>query len=269
MSSSLIPHYRACARVTITSTFRVSMLADEPGVARDRAYDATSTIVGILLGEKFPIRADEMTIEHVEQTSADVELLAFESPAFVDVALSRSPYALAHHEAVRPLVIQFTAPPERAIGKAYSDSQTILSSELAKMILDLGYEIHNAWRGRRSFSIEIRRLRRGTPDALRTQLNMFNDEVALLRAQDEGLRTGHLLTTANVLAIVRTRIDDPSVDLRITRPEVAVERSVCSGCGCTEEKACEGGCSWIALDLCSQCVNARSNDHLELYEVTP
>lgn len=28
----------------------------------------------------------------------------------------------------------------------------------------------------------------------------------------------------------------------------------CRKCGCTEEFACEGGCSWIAPDLCSACV---------------
>lgn len=33
----------------------------------------------------------------------------------------------------------------------------------------------------------------------------------------------------------------------------------CIGCGCTDERACEGGCSWIAVDraagkgVCSNC----------------
>jgi hypothetical protein len=27
----------------------------------------------------------------------------------------------------------------------------------------------------------------------------------------------------------------------------------CRVCGCTNERACPGGCSWIAIDLCSQC----------------
>lgn len=28
---------------------------------------------------------------------------------------------------------------------------------------------------------------------------------------------------------------------------------VCRECGCTEEDACPGGCSWVAEDLCSAC----------------
>lgn len=28
----------------------------------------------------------------------------------------------------------------------------------------------------------------------------------------------------------------------------------CRKCGCSNELACEGGCSWVAADLCSACV---------------
>jgi len=27
----------------------------------------------------------------------------------------------------------------------------------------------------------------------------------------------------------------------------------CRICGCTQERACEGGCYWVAPDLCSAC----------------
>lgn len=27
----------------------------------------------------------------------------------------------------------------------------------------------------------------------------------------------------------------------------------CTGCGCTENRACSGGCSWVTEDLCSAC----------------
>ncbi len=30
----------------------------------------------------------------------------------------------------------------------------------------------------------------------------------------------------------------------------------CRVCGCTDAKACPGGCSWVAEDLCSSCVPA-------------
>jgi hypothetical protein len=33
-------------------------------------------------------------------------------------------------------------------------------------------------------------------------------------------------------------------------------RRVCKVCGCTDDRACEGGCHWVApdMDICSQCV---------------
>jgi hypothetical protein len=31
-----------------------------------------------------------------------------------------------------------------------------------------------------------------------------------------------------------------------------VERA-CRACGCTDNRACEGGCSWVEADLCSAC----------------
>ena len=33
----------------------------------------------------------------------------------------------------------------------------------------------------------------------------------------------------------------------------AAERK-CRVCGCTEDKACKGGCCWMEWDLCSKCV---------------
>ena len=29
--------------------------------------------------------------------------------------------------------------------------------------------------------------------------------------------------------------------------------SVCRVCGCTDDRACPGGCSWVAANLCSRC----------------
>lgn len=30
----------------------------------------------------------------------------------------------------------------------------------------------------------------------------------------------------------------------------------CRVCGCTDERACAGGCSWVEADLCSVCADA-------------
>jgi hypothetical protein len=33
---------------------------------------------------------------------------------------------------------------------------------------------------------------------------------------------------------------------------------VCRGCGCSDDAACPGGCSWVEEDLCSRCELAES-----------
>lgn len=36
------------------------------------------------------------------------------------------------------------------------------------------------------------------------------------------------------------------------RPDL-FEHEVCRSCGCTELRACVGGCSWVTRGLCSRC----------------
>jgi protein gp37 len=35
--------------------------------------------------------------------------------------------------------------------------------------------------------------------------------------------------------------------------------TVCQVCGCSEERACEGGCYWVSCELCSQCENVKAH----------
>lgn len=35
--------------------------------------------------------------------------------------------------------------------------------------------------------------------------------------------------------------------------EAAVQVRTCRSCGCTDERACPGGCTWVEADLCSAC----------------
>jgi hypothetical protein len=37
----------------------------------------------------------------------------------------------------------------------------------------------------------------------------------------------------------------------------------CTGCGCTDDHACEGGCSWAAPELCSCCARQGAPTRLE------
>jgi hypothetical protein len=40
------------------------------------------------------------------------------------------------------------------------------------------------------------------------------------------------------------------------RERTAIAEPACVVCGCTQNNACDGGCSWVAADLCSQCERA-------------
>jgi hypothetical protein len=41
--------------------------------------------------------------------------------------------------------------------------------------------------------------------------------------------------------------------------KVCQEEPNCKICGCTNEQACEGGCHWVELDLCSTCAGTRAS----------
>jgi hypothetical protein len=50
-----------------------------------------------------------------------------------------------------------------------------------------------------------------------------------------------------------------NIDLRKClkkRPVEMMQVPTCQKCGCTDARACEGGCSWVEDDLCSRCVPA-------------
>lgn len=50
-----------------------------------------------------------------------------------------------------------------------------------------------------------------------------------------------------------------------------VEKQRCKVCGCTDEQACIGGCSWVKWNLCSACADATPTGYkakpLHLYDV--
>jgi ParB/RepB/Spo0J family partition protein len=47
---------------------------------------------------------------------------------------------------------------------------------------------------------------------------------------------------------------------KILKASSATEVQACRKCGCTEEAACQGGCSWVEKDLCSECVPKPASD---------
>jgi hypothetical protein len=42
--------------------------------------------------------------------------------------------------------------------------------------------------------------------------------------------------------------------VRVDGKFVFTEHGVCRECGCTDERACPGGCIWVEPNLCSRCV---------------
>lgn len=51
--------------------------------------------------------------------------------------------------------------------------------------------------------------------------------------------------------IVIGTIRDHLNDERPAKTSCAINR--CRVCGCTDDNACPGGCSWVEPDLCSKC----------------
>jgi len=43
------------------------------------------------------------------------------------------------------------------------------------------------------------------------------------------------------------------VDYTIKDEDILKVTQACRVCGCTEERACPGGCCWVEVDLCSAC----------------
>ena len=72
-------------------------------------------------------------------------------------------------------------------------------------------------------------------------------------AEFESLRSMTVEDTVQVLAAARLATPDPrwlESDGLIHMPS----EMRCRVCGCTEDRACDGGCLWAAPNLCSRCV---------------
>lgn len=67
------------------------------------------------------------------------------------------------------------------------------------------------------------------------------------------LRRGERVVGAGELAFLM-RGEAWRAVTRDERPDLFFEPEVCRGCGCSEERACAGGCWWVGRGLCSRCV---------------
>jgi hypothetical protein len=54
---------------------------------------------------------------------------------------------------------------------------------------------------------------------------------------------------AGCLHLVLEQVTQTMVDLI---PQIQLNQA-CRVCGCTNDRACDGGCEWVQIDLCSRC----------------
>lgn len=56
-------------------------------------------------------------------------------------------------------------------------------------------------------------------------------------------------------ALVNERLDAIADELALSPERTIIDgrQRVCRGCGCTDARACPGGCYWAAPGLCSRC----------------
>lgn len=61
--------------------------------------------------------------------------------------------------------------------------------------------------------------------------------------------TSFLAPVSGVVTVVGRTLDGETETVRL----VVADRK-CRVCGCTENKACHGGCCWMGWDICSRCI---------------
>lgn len=49
-----------------------------------------------------------------------------------------------------------------------------------------------------------------------------------------------------------------------TESQQDIKEQTCRICGCTDSKACEGGCSWVLPGLCSKCITEAVPECIEI-----
>lgn len=84
--------------------------------------------------------------------------------------------------------------------------------------------------------------------------------VASLTKPDEprhraAMRGGMVLVELSLRATFKTFSASERLQIERDLPVPSLIGVVCRRCGCSQEDACEGGCSWAEADLCTACVD--------------
>ena len=86
-------------------------------------------------------------------------------------------------------------------------------------------------------------------------LLQVSTEAQMLAIDKPPLPAGRRWERAEQIAWQRFATIPIDPDLYPGGPDLAaLGIQACRVCGCTNEMACEGGCSWVEDDLCSECV---------------
>lgn len=134
-----------------------------------------------------------------------------------------------------------------------SPAIAMIAAERARQIGELGYSLaHDAGHDAGELALAAAwyaitpRLRSGWSEPTRRGVVVVNIGEILkpdgwvLRGNTDRIRE---LTKAGALIVAEIE--------RLTLATPAVR--ACRVCGCTDDRACPGGCSWVAADLCSRC----------------
>jgi len=71
-----------------------------------------------------------------------------------------------------------------------------------------------------------------------------------------GIKTDSDHKIAGTLEATKYHLEDCRKLLKLPGPGIGIKTTyVCKHCGCTDEKACPGGCYWVMPNVCSRCAD--------------
>jgi ferredoxin len=155
---------------------------------------------------------------HAEAPAIEIEIVRFDGPPIVRVEFSHTAASQQREIGQRHWVVSIAAPP----GASFALPERAIAFDLQGLLQEqLGCKIVTHWFGPRIAVVEVECVHLDGMDRLR--------EAVRAAINDGGLKNAQL-----------------------TRHE-QLRPMICRGCGCTDDAACPGGCSWVAENLCSQC----------------
>lgn len=94
-----------------------------------------------------------------------------------------------------------------------------------------------------------------------SQIDIGNKRYAVLTPEDEGEEGLVILRlerdpVTGLDDLVDVEDEDEFERAALTADAALHGQRYCHGCGCTDDNACAGGCSWASETHCSQCVSA-------------